>query len=117
MDVKEIGYGNLPGNIKMLRERRGWSQYQLAEKMGVTQTSISQYESGETTPRMPKIEKLASLFGVTVPELLTEINDSDSTLRRDEIALVANYRKLNEEGRKMVLHAVYVLAHSEEYAE
>lgn len=37
-------------NIKEQRERIGWTQSQLAEYMGVSERTIQNWESGETTP-------------------------------------------------------------------
>lgn len=104
-------------NIKELREGKGWSQDVFADKVGTTKSAVSFWERGQTTPRMPKIEKMAELFGVSVTEILTEVREDNRFLRGSEVALIANYRKLNAEGRAMVDKAVYVLAHSEEYAE
>ena len=38
-------------NIRNLREKNGLSQRQLAVELGVTQASVSQWESGSTAPR------------------------------------------------------------------
>jgi transcriptional regulator with XRE-family HTH domain len=45
-----------PEAIKALRERRGWSQHQLAEEIGVDQATVSRIENG-AKPRGP-VEKL-----------------------------------------------------------
>lgn len=103
-------------NIRQLREGKGWSQDVFAEKMGATKSAVSFWERGETIPRMPKIERMAQLFGVTVTEILTEPRKG-GTLTADEIALLGNYRKLNAEGKAMVMNAVRVMALSEEYRE
>ena len=102
-------------SIRALRESKGWSQDVLAEKLGTTKSAVSFWERGETMPRTAKIQKMAQLFDVTVTELLTGEKRSKGTLTGDEVALVANFRKLNDEGRAMVLKAVYVLSQSEEY--
>lgn len=51
--------------IKLLREKRGLTQEELAEKIGVSKSSISQWENGMKEPRMGMIQKVADLFGVT----------------------------------------------------
>lgn len=107
----------LENNIRELRTKRGWSQGTLADKLGVTKSTVSMWENGKTVPSSDKLPMLASLFGVTVTELLTKpIAENDtSTLRGDEVALLANYRKLNSEGKAIVQKAVRVLAESGEY--
>lgn len=46
-----------PEEIKSLRSRRGWSQHQLAEELGVDQATVSRTENGVAKPRGP-VEKL-----------------------------------------------------------
>ncbi len=51
--------------IKLLREQKGWTQIELADKLGVSKSSVSQWESGMKEPRMGMIQKIADIFGVT----------------------------------------------------
>lgn len=60
-------------NINAIRVHYGLSQAQLAEQVGVSQTTVSSWECGQTFPRRANIERLLSLF----PEL--KIDDIDST--------------------------------------
>ena len=55
--------------IKELRERKGIGQKELAEKIKVTQQTISLYENGSREPRLETWQKLADFFGVSVPYL------------------------------------------------
>ena len=55
--------------IKELRERKGIGQKELAEKIKVTQQTISLYETGSREPRLKTWQKLADFFGVSVPYL------------------------------------------------
>lgn len=61
--------GEFAKNLSDLRKQKNFSQRQLAEKVGVTQVAISQYESGESVPRINIAMKLADVFGVTCEEL------------------------------------------------
>lgn len=56
-------------NIRILRENAGFTQGNLARFMGVDQSLISKIEKGERSLSTDMIEKLASLFGVTVNQL------------------------------------------------
>lgn len=51
-------------SIKRLRTERDWTQEQLAELVGVARSTVTQWESGWSTPRMGMVQKLASVFGV-----------------------------------------------------
>lgn len=62
----------LSEKILHLRTARGLSQGELAEKLEVSRQSVSKWETGQSTPDLDKIIKLADLFGVTVDELVRE---------------------------------------------
>ena len=59
-------------NIKRLRTSKEWTQEQLAEKVGVTRSTVTQWETGWSQPRMGAVERLASAFGVTVPDMVSD---------------------------------------------
>lgn len=56
--------------IKRLREAAGLRQYELAERMGVKQASVSAWESGQAMPSAANLLKLADVLDCTVDELL-----------------------------------------------
>jgi len=56
--------------IRMLRQRSGLSQRQLAMRMKVPRTYVSKIENEKATPTLSSLERLASALEVTVPELL-----------------------------------------------
>ena len=49
--------------IRQLRQARGWSQGDLATKLGVTPAAISNWERGVAVPRWDHLRDLARLFG------------------------------------------------------
>ncbi len=51
--------------IRKLRQNAGMPQARLARLVGVTRSSISQWESGRDYPRLKHIEKMAAIFGVS----------------------------------------------------
>lgn len=62
----------LAEKILSLRTGKGMSQDDLAEKMEVSRQSVSKWETGQSTPDLDKIIRLADLFGVSVDELVRE---------------------------------------------
>ena len=62
-----VGFGE---KLKDLRMHSGLSQKQLAEKLGVTKSVISYYESAERTPSPDVLVKIAGVFQVTTDYLL-----------------------------------------------
>ncbi len=62
----------LADKIIKLRKQLGWSQEELAEKMGVSRQSVSKWESTNSIPDLNKIIKLAEIFSVTTDYLLKD---------------------------------------------
>ena len=60
----------LSDNLRSLRRRRGESQEQVAEAVGITRQALSKWESGASLPDLPNCAALADYYGVTVDDLL-----------------------------------------------
>ena len=57
-------------NIKVLREARHLTQQQLADLLNVGRTTVTMWETGETTPPTKYLLPLAEILGCTVEKLL-----------------------------------------------
>lgn len=57
-------------NIRELRKAQGLKQSELAEKIGVSQKTISSWEIGRTEPTMRDVSAMCKLFGVSVDQLV-----------------------------------------------
>lgn len=62
----------LADKIITLRKKNGWSQEELAEKVGVSRQAISKWESAQSVPDLDKILRMSELFGVTTDFLLKD---------------------------------------------
>ena len=62
----------LADKIINLRKREGWSQEELADRLGVSRQSISKWEGAQSIPDMKKILAMADLFGVSTDYLLRD---------------------------------------------
>lgn len=67
--------------IRILRQRTGLSQRQLAMRMQVPRTYVSKIENEKATPTLSSLERLARALEVTVPDLLS----GGDRARQDEI--------------------------------
>ncbi|PFO18067.1 transcriptional regulator [Bacillus thuringiensis] len=56
--------------LKEEREKRNWSQNDLAEKIHVSRQSVSKWETGKNYPSIEIIIHLSDLFDITIDELL-----------------------------------------------
>lgn len=56
--------------LNALRKEKGWTQTELADKLGVTNQAISKWETGDSFPDTALLIPLSELFGITVDSLL-----------------------------------------------
>ena len=74
----------LADKIINLRKKAGWSQEELAGRLGVTRQSVSKWEVAQSVPDIEKIVQLSSLFSVTTDYLLKdELEEPEPVLVTD----------------------------------
>ena len=61
---------NLGDNIQALRQRQGFSQEQLAEKLNVTRQTISKWELNQSAPDLNYLCQLSEIFGISLDALV-----------------------------------------------
>ena len=66
-DVNDVIFSE---RLKLEREKRGWSQTDLAEKIHVSRQSVSKWETAKNYPSIEIIIELSDLFGITIDEML-----------------------------------------------
>jgi transcriptional regulator with XRE-family HTH domain len=65
------GYMEFGEKIQKLRNQNKWTQEQLAEKLYVSRTAVSKWESGKGYPNIDSLKDIAKLFNKTIDELLS----------------------------------------------
>lgn len=96
----------LADKIVSLRKKAGWSQEDLAEKLGVTRQSVSKWEGAQSVPDMDKVVMMSRLFGVSTDFLLKDeleeetpcaaAQDNDTPLRRVSLTQASAYLALRK---------------------
>jgi transcriptional regulator with XRE-family HTH domain len=79
--------------LRRIREQKGWSQTELAEKSSLTPAAVSQIEADDRQPSFKTLSSIASALGITVGYLLGEQPELPSELKaffRDLQKLDAN---------------------------
>lgn len=61
---------NLGSRIRLARENQGWKLAELAERTGLTKTTVYRYERGETWPGAPELRKLSDTLKVSLQYLI-----------------------------------------------
>lgn len=98
MDKKVIGH-----RISSLRKEKGITQKELAERLCVTDKSVSKWETGVHFPDIAIIEKLAYELGITSSELLG-FEQATTTEVIEGMAVVSEEEK-NKIKKRMKFHA------------
>ena len=66
--------------FEQLLQKKGVSSYKVAKEAGVTQTALSNWKSGRSTPTAKTLQKIADYFGVTIDYLMTGDDSSEQGL-------------------------------------
>ena len=93
-------------NLLNIRTRKGETQEQVADSIGISYVSLSRYETGQRMPKMNILAKLADHFGVTVDELLgrDSTEEKQDTPRTIEARIVsAGMDRMSKEDREFAL--------------
>lgn len=103
--------------LKELRENLGLSQRALAGKLGVSQSTIGMWESGQREPNFKMVEELANFFDVTADYLLGRtdnkkpVTDNSSDIGFDDFtyAMHNESKELTDEDKEMLLDMARML--------
>ncbi|HWF00494.1 MAG TPA: helix-turn-helix transcriptional regulator [Caulobacteraceae bacterium] len=56
----------MKNRLRALRAERGWSQAELAQRLGVSRQSVNAIETGRYDPSLPLAFRIARLFGLSI---------------------------------------------------
>ena len=62
----------MKNHLREYRERQGWSQGELARRLGVSRQTVNAVETDKYDPSLPLALRMAKLFGVSVPDLFID---------------------------------------------
>lgn len=86
------------GKITQLRKERHWTEYQLAEKSGLTQSTISSWYRKNMLPSISSLTKICEAFGITISQFFLDDSKENIVLLNDnQIQLLKYAAKLNSE--------------------
>jgi transcriptional regulator with XRE-family HTH domain len=68
--TQEVFRMTIQEQIKQARKDKGLTQQQLADRLGVTQSTVGQYETNKEPPKVSTLAKIASALGISVSSLI-----------------------------------------------
>ena len=99
MDIQKIGVF-----LSELRRQKGLTQEQLGEKLGVTNKTVSRWETGSYLPPVEMLQSLSEMYGITINEILSAERLSEK-----------EFREKAEENIKSALGSSFTLKERMEY--
>lgn len=80
---------SLPKNIKYLRKKHGFTQETFAQALAINRPSVGAYEEGRADPRLTTLSKMATLFKVSVDELINEDLTNANYISKSNVKVLA----------------------------
>ena len=88
-------------SITEYREQRDWTEYQLAERSGLPQSTISSWYRKNMVPTIPSLEKICTAFGITLSQLFAE-GDALVSLTESQRKLLERWSRLSADQQAVV---------------
>lgn len=89
--------------VTYYRTQKGWSEYQLAEKSGLTQSTISSWYRKNMVPSIPSLDKICNAVGITLSQFFSTENE-DFSLTALEKELLTEANRLTEQQQTALIH-------------
>lgn len=98
-------------NIKKICELKGIKQIDIAEFMGISQSSVSNWMKGINSIDIENLAKLCGFLGITLNQVYgVDPITSESLLSAQESELLGLFRSLNKNGKTMLISTARAFA-------
>lgn len=97
---------NVLEKIVKYRTERNWTEYQLAEKSGLPQSTISSWYRKNQIPTIPSLEKICFAFNVTLAQFFNDDDKETLQLTKKQKDLIHEWNRLNEDQQSAVLNLI-----------
>ena len=88
--------------VTYYRTQKGWSEYQLAEKSGLTQSTISSWYRKNMVPSILSLEKICNAVGITLSQFFST-DDDNFSLTALEKELLTEANRLTEQQQMAII--------------
>jgi len=85
----------LADNLKRLRKKQGWSQTQLAKQIGSHLSHVNRIETGKYNPSLDVVQKLASVFDVSIDYLVSDTQEDFKEVRIEDKSLLQRVKLID----------------------
>lgn len=88
---------NVLERITELREQKNWTEYQLAERSGLTQSTISSWYRKDILPTLPSLERICEAFGISISQFFDDNSNEVSLINPRQKQLLEYASKLDNQ--------------------
>jgi transcriptional regulator with XRE-family HTH domain len=89
--------------IRRLKLERHWTEYQLAEKSGLTQSTISSWYRNNTQPTISSLECVCKAFNMTLSQFFAENKSENQIFTENQLAILNEWNRLSDEQQHALL--------------
>lgn len=100
---------NVLERITTIRESKHWTEYQLAEKSGLTQSTISSWYRKNMFPTIPSLIKICDAFDISLSQFFMEEDNQTVLLSDKQLTLLTASSKLTSQQFDALLHFLKTL--------
>ena len=103
--------------FEALMMQKGLKIADVSRKTGIPYSTFTDWKAGRYRPKLDKMQRIADFFGVSVGYLMSGESQTFMALSAEEQQLVWAFRKLNKDGKSMLLTQLRMIGREELYTK
>lgn len=101
-------------NIEMYIKKSKYNQAEIAQMLGISKASVTNWIKGTNSPNIEYLDKLCNIFDIQINDIFSS-EYGGQKITNEEYELLNNYNQLNEEGKEKVLEYINDLIENPKY--
>ena len=93
-------YMDILKKITEMRMERNWSEYELAERAELTQSTISSWYRKNLIPSIPSLERICEAFGISLSQFFLDDPTQSPKLTKEQDEILKLWNRLSKGQRK-----------------
>lgn len=93
-------YMDILKKITEMRMERNWSEYELAERAELTQSTISSWYRKNLIPSIPSLERICEAFGISLSQFFLDDPTQSPKLTKEQDEILKLWNRLSKDQRK-----------------
>lgn len=86
--------------ITDMRLEKGWTEYELAERSELTQSTISSWYRKNLIPSIPSLERICDAFGITLSQFFQDDEAFSKNITKEQMEILNRWNRLTKDQRK-----------------